>query len=56
VKVVLIIVIIGEKVINIVLKSEMNRLFWNNIFLQKSNLLQKGGSIVHVYSYGAPWG
>jgi len=39
VKLVLIRVIIGKKVINIVLKGEIGQFFWNNIFLQMTHLL-----------------
>jgi hypothetical protein len=37
-----------KKVINIVLKSEMDQFFWDNIFLQMAKLLCEGGSNLEV--------
>jgi len=47
-EVILIRVIIGKKIINIVLKSEMGQVFLDNIFLQMAHLLWDGGSMRHV--------
>jgi len=43
-KVILIRVIIEKKIINFVLKSEMSQFFWDNIFMQMTNLLWDRGS------------